>query len=180
MKRLDFMLIGLPRSGTTWAANWLTTTNTFCLHDPLHKMHYSEFDGNEVHFPNQDRYKSIGVACTGLWRFPDYVNRHPARKIVVTRDIDDIQNSLEEIGFAPINSDAPYMLDEIEGPRITYEDLFNPYEAAKIWEALTLTKGFCPTRHRALTEMHLEPHFEEIHINIEARDRLMKELYSRV
>ena len=29
------MVIGLPRSRTTWMANWLTTTDTLCLHDPL-------------------------------------------------------------------------------------------------------------------------------------------------
>ena len=33
--RLDFAVLALPRSGTTWLANLLTTDTTLCRHDPF-------------------------------------------------------------------------------------------------------------------------------------------------
>ena len=89
---IDFMLLASPRSGTTWAANLLTTDTTLCLHDPLFTHHYSELDGIESN-------KRLGVSCTGLCLFPEYVNSHQARKVVLHRDLREINRSLDAIGF---------------------------------------------------------------------------------
>ena len=38
---IEFMVLSAPRSASTWAANWLTTEKTLCLHDPVLE-HYPE------------------------------------------------------------------------------------------------------------------------------------------
>lgn len=88
---IDFMVIGLPRSGTAWAANWLTTDTTFCLHDPLAKYHHTELDGLVSD-------KRLGVACTGLWTQPEWLNAHPAKKVILHRPLEEINRSLKAIG----------------------------------------------------------------------------------
>lgn len=172
---LDFMIIGLPRSGTTWAANWLTTNDTFCLHDPLYKLHYSEWDTDRKHFPHPMDYRLIGASCTAIWRFPEYVNAHPANKIVVMRDFQEIQDSLDQLGLPQLNDDAPFQLEDIEAPRVQYTDLFDPERAPLIWEKL-VGPGYCPHRHKALSEIHMEPFFEVIEPDFEVTKRLHDEL----
>jgi hypothetical protein len=76
---IDFIVVGLPRSGTAWAANWLTTDTTHCIHDPIAKHHHTELD-------DLSSSKHLGVSCTGLWRFPDWLNKHPAKKVILRRD----------------------------------------------------------------------------------------------
>lgn len=176
---LDFMIIGLPRSGTTWAANWLTAGDVFCVHDPLYKVHYSEWDTNRVHFPHPMLYNNIGISCTAIWRFPEYVNAHPANKIVVIRDFDEIQSSLGQIGMPYLNDDAPFQLEDIEAPRVQYTDLFDPERAPRIWEKLVGSVGFCPLRHRALCEIHMEPNFDKVQMDFAVTQRLHEELNSR-
>lgn len=172
---LDFMIIGLPRSGTTWAANWLTTNDTFCLHDPLYKLHYSEWDTDRKHFPHPMDYRLIGASCTGIWRWPDWVNAHPAKKIVVTRDFDEIQGSLGYIGLPYLNDDAPDALERIDAPRVHYTELFDPERAAAIWEHL-VGSGFCAHRHKALCEYELQPKFDIIEPDFAVTQRLHHEL----
>ena len=53
---IDFMVIGLPRTGTTWASNWLTTDSTQCYHDPLYHTHYEDWDEK---FSARDRKSGI-------------------------------------------------------------------------------------------------------------------------
>lgn len=179
-RTLDFMLIGLPRSGTTWAANWLTTTDVFCLHDPLYKLHYSDFDTDRTYFPHPMLYNNIGISCTAIWRFPEYVNAHPARKIVVIRDFDEVQKSLEECNLPLLDDDAIYQLEKIDAPRVRYEDLFKTGSAESIWRALVGSgHNFCPLRHKALCEMHIDPFFSKVVQNFEAIQKLYNELNQR-
>ena len=41
---LDFMVVGLPRSGTAWLANWFTTERAMCWHEPLWTRSLDELD----------------------------------------------------------------------------------------------------------------------------------------
>ena len=171
---IDFMVLGLPRSGTTWAANWLTTDTTYCLHDPLYKVHYSEWDSNTDYFPTNVR--KVGVSCTGIWRWPDWVNRHPARKVILTRDIGEVQMEMDRLGLGGIEVDAHRMLADIEGLHVPYTDLFDAGKAAAIWGHLIGGTSFNPMRHATLREYGISPNFNSLVIAHKLQQVLIKEL----
>lgn len=172
---LDFMVIGLPRSGTTWAANWFTTNTTFCLHDPLYKAHYKDWDSNEGNIPNHSKYQAVGISCTGIWRWVNWVNAHPAKKIILARPFSEIQNSLEKAGFSFLDDDAPEILAKINAPKIPYTDLFDSNKAELIWKYI-IGQGFCHYRHKMLTEMVLQPEKKQVNQNGTVVQKLVKEL----
>lgn len=172
---LDFMVIGLPRSGTTWAANWLTTNTTFCLHDPLYKAHYKDWDSNEVHFPTNKKYQAVGISCTGIWRWVNWVNAHPAKKIILARPFREVQDSLEKAGFSSLEDDAPEILAKINAPKILYTDLFDPYKAELLWEYI-IGSGFCQYRHKMLAEMILQPENKKVNQDKVLERKLWQEL----
>jgi hypothetical protein len=58
---LDFIVLGLPRSATTWLANWLTTDRSLCLHDPFAKTLPEQWDAGG---------KRLGISCTGAYLMP--------------------------------------------------------------------------------------------------------------
>lgn len=168
---LDFMVVSLPRSGSTWAANWLTTDAVHCRHDPLYSMHYMDFDKNlcENGFVN-------GIACTGIYHWPDWVNRHPARKVILHRDFDEIQQSMSDIGLPPLEHTAEAAIKSIEGLHVPYEALFDPREARKLWKYLTGSE-FNERRHRELVDIEMQPNFIGLQINKDATRRLMIEIH---
>lgn len=178
---IDFMLIGLPRSGTTWAANWLTTEDSFCLHDPLYKIHYADWDKSENKiFPYGVGYSKIGVSCTGIWRFPEFVNKHPAKKVVLVRDFNEVQYSMSRMGLPELPKMTDMALMKIRAPRFMYSDLFRSKPARKLWEYLLGdADSFCPIRHARLCEMYLQPCFNKLEMNLEVTIRLRDELNKR-
>lgn len=163
---IEFMVIALPRSGTTWASNWLTTDDTLCLHDPLWERHYSELD--EI-----VSRKRLGVSCTGLMLFPDWLNAHPARKVILHRDVVEVNESLSAIGMPTLEQDAEDRLWRIDGRHVAWTDLFDaPHE---IYEHL-LQKEFDEERHEELRKIAMQPNFEELTVNKDAVRKLMEEL----
>lgn len=168
---IDFMIIGLPRSGTTWAANWLTTDKSFCLHDPLYKHHYSDWD-----VLSKGWYDQLGVSCTGIWRWPEFVNAHPARKIVVIRDLEEVNREMEKLGFPELPGDADLMLKDIEAPHVPYTDLFDSERAPLIWAKLLPGVQHCDLRHAQLCELNVQPNFQKIEPDKEVTRKLYNEL----
>jgi hypothetical protein len=165
---VEFMVIGYPRSATTWLSNLLTTDTTICLHDPLYKYHYSELDEIKSN-------KIIGVSCTGLWNFPEYLKSHTARKVIIHRDIREVNESLNAIGLPSLPIDNLNNLDEIDGIHVDYEEaLENP---KYIYEYLT-GKDFDEERFSVLKEINMQPNFEKITINHQATKAMMNELRS--
>lgn len=168
---IDFMVISLPRSGSTWAANWLMTDKVHCIHDPLYRMHYTELDDVKV------SAKKLGIACTGLWRWPEWVNNHPAKKIILRRNFSDIQKSMREIGLPALNPEDEAAIEKIAGVHANYKDLFDPYTAKAIWEFLTETP-FNAERHRELIDIEMQPNFIGLQINPKATQRLIAEIHN--
>lgn len=167
---IEFMLISAPRSASTWAANWLTTDTTLCLHDPLWKHHYSALD--EI---KSD--KTIGIACTGIALFTDWVNAHPARKVILHRDLSDVDASLVNIGLTKCGKQWKGVLGKIRGVHMDWRDLFD--KPGPIYEYL-LDKPFDEERHRELVEMNVQPSFSKLSIDRAATSRLIRELeYAR-
>jgi hypothetical protein len=165
---IDFMLIAAPRSATTWASNWLSTDTTLCLHDPLLKWTRDELDGIES-------MKRLGVACTGLALFPEWVNAHPARKVILHRDLSEVDDSLKRIGMTACSAQWEGVLDRIEGIHMPWEAMFDPFQAQYIYEFL-LDRPFDPERWAVLREINAQPHFQAVTVNHAATARLMAEL----
>lgn len=172
---LEFMVIGLPRSGTTWAANWLMTGQTFCVHDPLWRHHYSDLDDAVV---ARAGGRKAGISCSGVWMWLDWVNAHPARKVIVHRDLADIRKSLDIVGMshAMPDEDAPRYLKRIEGQHIHYDDLFKIDSAEAIWSFLTDGLPFDRERHIELTQTAVQPKFDVLQKNERVLKRLGVEL----
>lgn len=174
MKKIDFMIIGLPRSGTTWASNWFTTDTIHCVHDPLYTTHYESWDEE---FADKIEAWKVGVSCTGIWRWTDWLNKHPAKKLILHRDIHEIQESMAAIGMPELDSDSEKYIDSIQGFHTDYKSLFDPKKAEIIWESLVDTK-FNPIRHAALVDIEMQPKFSGLSIGPEVTRRLMDELQS--
>lgn len=168
---IDFMVIGLPRSGTTWAANWFTTGDIFCVHDPLWTTHYSDWDATL----KRDSRVS-GISCTGIWRWPDWVNAHPARKLIVTRDIGDVRHSLRRIGLPVPPLNAARNLSLIEGVHVPFGHLFDPVTAEPIWDYLTGGLPFDRQRHHELRQISIEPRRDRLSIDGEVQRRIAAEV----
>lgn len=160
---IDFMVLGGPRSGTTWAANWLTTDGTHCLHDPL--TEYTLHNLDVLAIPGH----RIGVACTASIFFPDWALKHPARKVLLWRDVDEINESLTRLGLRMLDKTAhtKRMLQFMDAgvPIWDYKDLFSPIEAKKIWKKLLPNVPFDPHRHCSLTGMNIQPQFNRLPIS---------------
>jgi hypothetical protein len=163
---IDFMLLSAPRSASTWASAWLSTDTTLCLHDPLWRWHYSELDAIESP-------KRLGIACTGVALFPDWVNAHPARKIILHRDLAEVDASLEQIGMSACSQQWEGALDRIEGVHVAWTELFT--RPRYIYEYL-LDLPFDPERWAVLREINMQPHFQQISVDQRATARLMAEL----
>lgn len=160
------MVIAAARSATTWCANWLTTDTTLCLHDPLWKTHYSEWDAiQSTH--------TLGISCTGIALFPEWVNQHPARKVVLHRDAGEINASLEKIGLPPLAQIWCERLESIQGMHCHWEDVFE--RPQRIYEHL-LQRPMDWERHALLKEIRMQPLFERLQPQKEVGERLIAEL----
>jgi hypothetical protein len=163
---IEFMVLAAPRSGTTWCSNWLTTDATLCLHDPLWRWTKEELDG--IQSP-----KRLGIACTGIALFPDWVNAHPARKAILHRDLTEVDDSLKRIGMTACSEQWGGVLDRIKGVHLDWSDLFT--RPQYIYEYL-LDLPFDHERWALLREMNVQPHFQAVTVNQSATARLMAEL----
>lgn len=163
---ISFMVLSLPRSASTWAANWLCTDRTHCLHDPLWQYHWSELDT----IPSN---KLLGIACTGLYLFPAFISKHPAKKVILHRPIEEINASLQAIGLLPLPEDSENLLDSIVGLHVQHTELFTA--PAKIWKYLFGTT-FDAERHTELCNISMQPNFDQLAVNKEVTRKLLTEL----
>lgn len=147
---IEFMIIGAPRSGTTWCSNWLTDALRHCLHDPLYDHHYEDFDAITI------GSKRIGVACTGLALFPDWVIQHPAKKVILHREPREVNEALRAEGLQKCPAALFKGLAAIAGLHVQWTDLFRaPLE---IWQHL-FTDPFDSDRHALLCSMNVQSHW---------------------
>lgn len=169
---IDFMIIGLPRSATTWAANWMTTEKVHCVHDPLYHTHYRNWDILSAKF---DANKRVGVSCTGIWRWPQFVNSHKAMKLIVHRDLAQVNHELSKLGLPHIEANEAQKLNSLDGLHIKHTDLFDGNIAKDVWEHIVGSK-FDKERHAALCEYHAQPFFQAIDPDPSVTRQLYNEL----
>ena len=154
---IEFMIIAAPRSGTAWASNWLTTEHSLCLHDPLWKHRLDALD-------NIESEKVMGIACTGLFMFPRWLNKHPARKVILHREVEEISASCAAHGLPEISLDVPRKLNLVEGLHVDWMDIFD--KPKTIYEYL-LQMPFDAERHAHLKTLNIQNMLDKIVIDQE-------------
>ncbi len=148
---IAFMVLGLPRSGTAWAANWLTTDKTICLHNPMSRYTPKEIEKLEF----GDRI--IGISCTSSWMLGDWVDKHPAPKIILEKDSIAVNQSLQGLDLPPLSLQSICRFKGLKGKRVDYHYLFNKTLAPIIWEHLIPNIPFDEARHHELCGHHIQP-----------------------
>ena len=139
---IDYMVISLPRSGTAWTANLLTTGDDICLHESFMTETLETLD-------NKKHSGLLGISETSAIFFADEVNKHPAKKLIIERPLDEVNNSLMGLGFYTFTSEINSLLNSIEGYKISFNDLFNADSMGKAYEFLT-GKEMNKDRHELL------------------------------
>ncbi len=163
---INFMVLGGPRSATTWAANWLTTDSTFCFHDPL--LEYTKRSLDVITIPG----KELGIACTSTLLFPEWFLKHPARKIILYRDPAEVNRGLEALGLPVLDVPAhnARVKTAIEAGITVWhwEAVFDKAYAPKIWAHLLPHIPFDAYRHDLLAGMNVQPHFRRLPVSKDA------------
>lgn len=165
---IEFMVITAPRSASTWASNWLTTDTTLCMHEPSWKMDCSEFDSIQSK-------RMLGLSETSSIGFHKWVKTHPARKVILHRDIAECSASLVELGFPPLGSYWNTALHEIEGRHYHWQDMWDAAKAKEIYEFL-LQRDFDAERWNWIKEIEMQPHFAGLTVGKDVAARLLKEM----
>lgn len=146
------MVIGLPRSGTAWASNWLTTEHSLCHHDPEIRFSMDALDAMESP-------RTMGIASTSAWLSVGWVNAHPAKKVILHRDPEQIADSIERMGFSPMTFPS---LEGIHGLHLHWTALWeNP---RVIWDHL-MASPFDAERHALLKELNVQVDFDRVTVD---------------
>lgn len=145
---IRFMVLAAPRSGTAWAANWLNDGQVRCLHDPMWDDHYADLD---------QKYPGFGIACTGIALFHEWVNAHPAPKVILHRPRDEVNASLAGEGLPRCPPLLFKALEQIKGLHVPWTDLFR--NARPIWDHLLPPLSMNGRRHAFLCTMRVTAHW---------------------
>lgn len=167
---LDFIVIGLPRSGTTWLSNWLTTDTTVCLHDPFAHLMPEELEG-------QRNGKRLGISCTGAYLLP-WLKTQECPVAVIQRDVADCAASLAAMGLHGATGSAATdllaeKLAEVGGRRWQFADIWIEEKARELWAFLLPGIPFDSQRYRLLTEMQIQPHMGKWTFDPSIAERLL-------
>ena len=145
---MNYIIFALPRSRTTWLANFLTHGNQVCLHEPLASVNsLSEVNGYAHGFADTS-------ACLN-WR--RVIAQWPeAKRVVVERPLESVQASLKRKGaHSPLLEHAATCLSELPA------DLRIPYDSlnARLPELWALVRGddFPEHRFNWLRDVKVEP-----------------------
>lgn len=159
---MDFAVFGLPRSGTTWAANWLTSDGAVCFHDPI-----------EHHAPAElltlQPGRPWGIACTGAWAF-EGVAAEIARRcpvVILERDPADSAELARGIGMElppAVHAWIHERFERVPGVRVAHGELWDEDGARGIWRILRPGVPFDVMRWRLLRDMQVQPVLERVEV----------------
>lgn len=141
----------------------MTTDTTICLHDPL--LEYTLPNLQRLTFSDGRRF---GISCTSSVLYPDWVNAQKCPKVVLYREVSEINRSLRELGLVElIESRHLVRLSNIKGALLVpYEQLFTQTGARAI--AKFLKVPFDAARHDVLMQMRIEPHWKRLNVGRQA------------
>jgi hypothetical protein len=108
-----------------------------------------------------------------LYLVPKWVENHPARKVILHRDLDEINKSCELRGMPLVSKEAVKNLDLLNGLHVHWKELFdNP---KMIYEYL-LQEPFDKERHDVLKELNVQSTLENIVVDREVGLRFFSQL----
>lgn len=148
---IDFAVVGLPRSGTTWLANWLTTDRSLCLHDPFSNSLPETWDAGD---------KRLGISCTGAYLMPGWLESLSCPLVVIERDPAACDVSLQAMGL-PTTWPLLRSFKAAKGRRWRFDDIWDEVKARELWAFLLPGIAFNAPRYRLLREMHVQPHMDK-------------------
>lgn len=155
------MVLGGPRSATTWMANLLTTDHTWCIHDPF--LEYTLDQVTQLYIPE----KRIGISCTAAILHPDWVNKQECRKVVLYRHPDEINASLRQLGMVELEpTKHQRRLDAIKAPLFQWDTVFQQPVAQRICNYLGVP--FDIYRFRELCKMNIQPQWQRLPVTKDA------------
>lgn len=167
----EFALWGLPRSGTTWAANWLTSGRVLCLHDP-----------EQDHAPQDVEWLNIagrfGVASSGLWALPGIAERIAARVpvLIVEREPQAVQAAMGRAGLPALPQWAFDRFQALPGRRVPFGALWGDEGAARAaWDYLRPGERFDFLRWRELARVRVEPVLDKLAVCDASRAAIVAE-----
>lgn len=148
---IDFAVMGLPRSGTTWVANWLTTDRSFCLHDPW-------LYGNvPAAWPAPKPDRLFGISCTGSYVYEGWMKSLTCPIVKIIRDPNECEKSLAKFGFVGFIPRLDMHFASVNGLTIHMENLWKEDCARLVWNYLLHQIPFDDLRYRQLVDMHITP-----------------------
>lgn len=147
---IKYIVTGLPRSGTAWAAAWLSTHETLCLHEPMRTTTLMDLHRSEM---------MVGISDTSLFTQHALVNRLNVPCIKLFRDLREIHISLRRIGIDDrreelITTNSAHDLCRIKGVSFRWDDLFTPEAAKRISEICGVP--WSPERHAVFRELNIQ------------------------
>lgn len=145
---MDFLLTGLPRSGTAWAAVWLSD-GAICLHEPLATVRAEEL----ARWKPERRW---GMACTAVWMIPWFAESLRCPRVILERDLSEVNESLQNMGLPEMTKPNVDAFRRFKGPRFPYTDLFDHDSARNIWGILRPDRFFDADRWKLLSGMRIE------------------------
>ena len=145
---IDFMVLALPRSGTAWVANLLTTDSSLCIHEAFMDHSINDLD-------TRPHDGMLGIAETSAFTKVDEINQHSAKKLVIERPFNEVNESIAKLGFKAMPLYSDDLMIQLKGYRIAFKDLFNYDIMAEAYYYL-LRKELNQERHRMLCQMNIE------------------------
>lgn len=145
---MDFIVLGLPRSATTWLSVWLTTDRSLCLHDPF-------ATALPEHWPRDER--RLGISCTGAYLFPRWLEQHECPVAIIERVPEACDRSMQGIGMGD-TSILQNPLRETEGRRWRFDEIWHEEKARELWAFLLPGIPFDALRYRLLKDIQIQPH----------------------
>lgn len=171
---IEFMILGGPRSATSWMSNWLTTDKTYCFHDPLTEYKIPRLE--QVTIPG----RRLGISCTCSYLYPNWVLNHKARKILLYRPIEEINRAHDAIGLQRIDPEVHNRLfGALADAGIPVWDWQAPFQlklAVDIWRHLLPDIPFDPYRWNLLVGLNCQPQFNRRAFGREAIEDLKLKL----
>lgn len=135
---------------TTWAANWLTTDTSLCLHDTVE--HYTPMEAEVL--PSSAKYR--GLSCTGSWLWTEWVAQQTCPILILERDPMECNASLVRLGLPEIPMSMIEAFMALPGRRVPYDAL-----SEREWNYLLPDVPFNYERHDMLRSFAIQPDFSQ-------------------
>lgn len=181
-----FFIFSLPRSRTSWLANFLTYGDARCFHEALISCHRASDlrsifeETKKPTVGNSDCLNAL-VADDLLAAFPE------SRLVVIERNLEEVEESLSALGSWDRGMIA-WMREGLEHVKAKHDPLVVPYETLgtpegckRVWDHCIAETPFDQARWEMLdalnVQVDLEKHTARVARNRDALDHLLRDFY---